>query len=299
MNILNTKHTFAFLTLMIVLISVLLLSSCKDKASSEELGVEDATDQTLAENNVKVDVGSGEPNGTAVSEEAAAQGVTEEVTEEAAPVREDIKNKDDAAKKLPKLDDPLDEIQKNLDDLADEVVTGEAKFSRIKYDQVSTKLGKEVKQLNQDISTLTNLVYDNPNPDFAMVTTEYYALSDRIAAFYETAAKDLDDLQHTSGAAGKTTTTTSSSTSSTNTTTEEAALEVEVSSDCVDTDGTNFNQKGITSGLYFTGSAPPKAYEDICAGINLEKVYEYYCENNKVKRMVFTCPNGCENSVCK
>lgn len=59
---------------------------------------------------------------------------------------------------------------------------------------------------------------------------------------------------------------------------------------CIDTDqGKNYYVAGIVS-------KAADSFQDSCAMDVLLK--EYYCEGNKVKKVLYMCPNGCENKAC-
>lgn len=279
------------LILVLVITAFLFLAACKDKSADDGL-TDDAEDgEETVPNDVKIDV-----NGEDTPPEDATNETTE-TTDEIADVVEEqppLTDKDQAASKISKLDDPLDEIEDILEDLTDEVERGTAKFSQIKYNQLNVALLKDLKKLNSDISVLTNMLYDSDIPDFTLITEEYYRINDAVKVFYEQASKDLEALQ------GTTQSSSSSSTSSTNinSTTTTTTPAVELSNDCTDPDGLNFNVKGTASGVYYTGSAGPQIFEDKCAGLNNEKAYDYYCENNKVRFQLMTCTNGCQDGKC-
>lgn len=296
---LKIKAITTFL-LIIVVAAFLFLAACKDRSVDDGLEDADDNDDEVVPNDVTVDVSDGDTSD--VEETASAEDGSSDVddeTEEVVEERLPLTSKDSAASKISKLDDPLDEVEDILEDFADEVERGTAKFSQIKFEQLNVALTKDLKKLNSDISMLTSALYDGDSPDFAMITEEYYRIIDAVKVFYEQASKDLDDLQGTQPSSSSASSTSTSTTpASTTEPTEDAASTVELSNDCADPDGLNFNVKGTTSGIYYTGAQIPQLFEDKCAGLNDEKAYDYYCENNRVRFQLMTCTNGCQDGKC-
>jgi hypothetical protein len=180
--------------------------------------------------------------------------------------------------------------------MGDEIDDETAEFSLIRYEQISVSLGEEVAALNTRISELSDGVYTD-EPDFEQVSEDYYALVDDIASFYADASTEIDDLRQTSSSEEEEE---EESEDEVDESEEETSSEeqLEISEDCVDTDEINFYVKGQTSGIYYTGSDTPQLFVDECTGINNDEVYDYYCEDNEVKRSRFICPNSCSEGAC-
>lgn len=281
------KKMYTALLVLMLAIGLVLLVGCKEKQSD---GDDDSDDEAAADDSTE-DADT-EDNDVQVSVDGENVADDEKNEDEEAD-RPPLMNKDDASPRIAQLDDPLDEIEETLEDMSDDVIDGTATFSEIKFNQVSTALNRDLKLLNGEIGTLTDMVYSD-QPDFAAITEKYYEVLDKIGTFYQDASQQLEQVQGTTSSSSAT-----SSDETSGETGEAAEMQtVPVSGDCVDTDGVDFYVQGTASGIYYTGTSTPAVFEDKCTGLNDEQAYDYYCERNRVRFQRLTCANGCVDGTC-
>ena len=279
--------TLAFLIMMIA--GLLLLTSCK---GGDDDDLADETDDDSEDGDTENDVTVNVDDDEEVSDD------DDDGTDD--PTSEDdnspFETKDGASSKLSQLDDPLDEIEDILEDLGDQVTDGNADFNQILFNQLNVALGADLEELNSKIGELTDILYGD-SLDLEAYSEEYYETLDAIAVFYDDASRQLDDLRGTNSDVDNEDSDTSDDSTSDDDE-ETTTPTIELSEDCVDTDGSDFYIKGSTSGLYYTGSDGPAVYEDKCGGMDNEKAYDYICEDNKIRFNIWTCENGCLDGAC-